>query len=108
MKQNKQQWTRDKQHSSKCKKEIKHDKFFKIHDSILESHIPYGLMTNKSPRIIINKWYHRFKDNCILLSLKNEIDDKKIKKYFMNWKNMAKMSELGVNKNTSTLILSEL
>ena len=66
LKQKKRQWKHDKRHSLRRKKEKKYDKYFKTHDSILETHIPHGPTANKSPHIIIKKWYHRVKDNYIV------------------------------------------
>ena len=38
-------------------------------DEILESHIPYGSDGTKSPHILINKWFHRLRGNCIALKI---------------------------------------
>ena len=59
----------DKRWSMKKKKSMKEKKYFKQHDKILETNIPYGFNATKSPHVVLHKWYHRFKDNCILLKL---------------------------------------
>ena len=56
----------------KKKKAMKEKKYFKQHDEILETNIPYGFDATKSPHVVLHKWYHRFKDNCILLKLNGE------------------------------------
>ena len=89
-----------KKHSAKRKKEIKHEKYFKKHDNILESHIPYGPTANKSPHIIIKKWYHRVKENCIQLCLKNETDDKKNRKIYYKIERYGKNVRVSLKKNT--------
>ena len=77
------QWKYNKRRSVRRKKLMKARKYFKNHDDILEMHIPYGPIANKSPHIMVNHWYHRFKKNCILLRLKDENNDKKIVTSFM-------------------------
>ena len=119
LKQKKRQLKRDKKHSLKRKKQMKYDKYFKTHDSILETHIPHGPTANKSPHIIIKKWYHRVKDNCILLRLKNELNDKKnrkiyydVEKYGKNIKVTSKKNYMNINldgtKNNKILLIVRL
>ena len=119
LKQKKRQWKHDKRHSLQRKKERKYDKYFKTHDSILETHIPHGPMANKSPHIIIKKWYHRVKDNCILLRLKKEINDKKnrkifydVEKYGKNVMIQEKEKKINVNlegtKNNKIILITRL
>ena len=62
----------DKRWSMKKKKSMKEKKYFKQHDKILETNIPYGFNATKSSHVVLHKWYHRFKDNCILLKLNGE------------------------------------
>ena len=99
LKQKKRQWKHDKRHSLQWKKQRKYDKYFKIHDSILETHIPHGPTANKSPHIIIKKWYHRVKDNCILLKLKKEVDDRKNRKIFYDIEKCGKNVMIQEKKN---------
>ena len=80
--QSMRQWKYDKRWSVRRKEKMKAKKYFKNHDDILDTHIPYGPVANKSPHIIVNHWYHRLKDNFILLRLKGENEDKKIAKSF--------------------------
>ena len=119
LKQKNRQWKRDKQHSLKRKQVRKYDKYFKTHDSILETHIPHGPVANKSPHIIIKKWYHRVKENYILLRLKKETDDKKnrkifydVEKYGKNVMIRAKENHININldrtKNKKIILIVRL
>ena len=81
-KQSMRQWKYDKRMSVRRKETIKARKYFKNHDDILNTHIPYGPMANKSPHIMVNHWFHRIKDNCILLRIKGENNNKKNRKIF--------------------------
>ena len=80
--QSMRQWKHDKRRSVRRKELMKARKYFNNHDDILETHIPYGPITNKSPHIMVNHWFHRLKKNCILLRLKDENNDKKNRKIF--------------------------
>ena len=64
------------------KKKAMKKKYFKQHDKILETNIPYGFNATMSPHIVLHKWYHRFKDNCILLKLNGESFDGKNRQIF--------------------------
>ena len=89
------QWKYDKHWSVRRKELMKARKYFKNHDDILETHIPYGPIANKSPHIMVNHLYHGLKDNYILLRLKDENNDKKNRKIFYN------IEEIGVNVRLS-------
>ena len=84
------QWKYDKRWSMKRKDKIKTRKYFKNHDDILEAHIPYGSTANKSPHIMVNHWYHRLKNNCILLKFRSENGDKKNRKVFYEIEDIGK------------------
>ena len=43
------------------KKKLKETKYFKQHDEILNTHIPYVINANASPHIILKHWFHRIK-----------------------------------------------
>ena len=49
---------RDKKISEKNRREKKRKRFWDKEDRILDSHIPYNGISNRSPHILINKWYH--------------------------------------------------
>ena len=93
--QSMRQWKYDKHWSVRRKELMKARKYFKNHDDILETHIPYGPIANKSPHIMVNHLYHGLKDNYILLRLKDENNDKKNRKIFYN------IEEIGVNVRLS-------
>ena len=95
--QSMRQWKYDKRWSVRRKEKMKAKKYFKNHDDILDTHIPYGPVANKSPHIIINHWYHRLKDNCILLRLKGENDDKKNRKIFYDIEEIGRNVQLNHN-----------
>ena len=86
--QDRRQTVHDKRRSVKCKKMMKERKYFRQHDDILESNIPYGFDATKSPHIVLYKWYHQIKHNCILLKFKEECGNaKKIRKFcVMSWR----------------------
>ena len=47
----------------------------------MESHIPYNCASTKLPHILINQWYYRFWQNCIVLKNPYEtgrLQDRKI------------------------------
>ena len=54
-----------KKKSNERKKAMKEKKYFKQHDEILETNIPYGFDATMSPHVVLHKWFHRFKENCI-------------------------------------------
>ena len=49
---------RDKKISEKNRREKKGKRFWDKEDRILDSHIGYNGISNRSPHILINKWYH--------------------------------------------------
>ena len=55
--QSMRQWKYDKHWSVRRKELMKARKYFKNHDDILETHIPYGPIANKSPHIMVNHLY---------------------------------------------------
>lgn len=73
---------RDKKISEKNRLEKKGKRFWDKEDAILNNHIPYNGLSNRSPHILINKWYHRLRDNCIILKSPKEIGDNKFRKIF--------------------------
>ena len=73
---------RDKKMSEKNRRKKKGERFWEKEDRILDSHIPYNGISNRSPHILINKWYHRLCDNCIVLKPPTEIGDNKNRKIF--------------------------
>ena len=75
--QHKRMVRRDKKMSMKNKKLKKEEKKWSNEDQILLTHIPYNCDSTKSPHILINKWYHRLSDNCIVLSKPREINSSK-------------------------------
>ena len=68
---------RDKKMSMKNKKTKRDEKKWLKEDQILLTHIPYNCDSTKSPHILLNKWYHRLSDNCIVLSKPREIGSSK-------------------------------
>ena len=52
--QAKRQWKHNKHWLIEKKKKMKEKNYFKHHDDVLESYIPYGFVANKSPHIIVN------------------------------------------------------
>ena len=54
------------------KKSKKKKKYFKREDHILDTHIPYNGDATKSPHILIQKWFHRLRENCIVLKMPQE------------------------------------
>ena len=58
---------RDRRKSVRTKKIRKEKHHCERESEILESHIPYGSDATKSPHILINKWFHRLRDNSIIL-----------------------------------------
>ena len=66
----------------KKKKSMKEQKYFRQHDKILEINIPYGFNATNSPHVVLHKWYHIFKDNCILLKLNGESFEGKNRQIF--------------------------
>ena len=64
-------------HRSIHHKKNKKKEFRAKEDQILESYIPYDGDATKSPHILINKWYYRLRENCIIL--KNPQEDGKVK-----------------------------
>ena len=89
--------------SVKCKKLMKERKYFSQHDDILESNIPYGLDATKSPHIVLYKWYHQIKNNCILLKLNNEFGDGKNRKIFYNIMEIGSNVKLVKKQNFTTI-----
>ena len=71
--QHKRMVRHDKKMSMKKKKLKREEKKWFSEDQILLTHIPYNCDSTKSPHILINKWYHRLSDNCIVLSKPREI-----------------------------------
>ena len=80
--QERRQTVYDKRMSVKHKKMMKERKYFRQHDDILESNILYSFDATKSPHIVLFKWYHQIKNNCILLQLKEECEEGKNRKIF--------------------------
>ena len=58
---------RDRRRSMLYKRTRKEKKHWEIEDDILASHIPYDGDSKKSPHILINKWFYRLHENCIIL-----------------------------------------
>ena len=83
-KQSKQQLKHDKSVSVRRKKLLKYEKHFICHDEVLESHIPYGVESHKSPNTVMKHWYYRVKHNSIVLSLKAETPEKKNRRVYYN------------------------
>ena len=52
------------------KKKPQRTKYFKQHDEILNTHIPYGINANASPHIILKHWFHRIKKIATCCCLK--------------------------------------
>ena len=63
---------RDRRRSMKYKKSKKEKKYWEQEDQILSTHIPYGGYATKSPHILINKWFHRWRENSIILKRPQE------------------------------------
>ena len=72
----------DKRISMKKKKLLKEKKFFQQHDDVMNTHIPYGIEANASPHIVVNQWFHRIKNNSIVLKLVSEDHTSKHRKIF--------------------------
>ena len=64
---------RDKKMSANSRKNKKMLTYWEKEDKILASHIPYNSMSTRSPHILINKWFHRLSDNCIVLKKPREV-----------------------------------
>ena len=60
----------------------KETKYWVREDELLLTHIPYSGDSTKSPHILINKWFHRLKKNCIVLKNPRENNDKSNCKVF--------------------------
>ena len=73
---------RDRRRSVNFKRKKKETKYWAKEDELLLTHIPYGGESTKSPHILINKWFHRLKKNCIVLKNPRENDDRKNRKIF--------------------------
>ena len=73
---------RDRRRSIEYKKIKKENKYWAKEDEILRTHIPYNGDGTKSPHILINKWFHRLKKNCIVLKDPREEGDRKNCKIF--------------------------
>ena len=73
---------RDRRRSVKHKRMKKETKYWVREDELLLTHIPYGGDTTKTPHILINKWFHRLKKNCIVLKNPRENNDKSNRKIF--------------------------
>ena len=63
---------RDRRRSMQCKRTKKEKKYWAREDEILASHIPYDGDATKSPHILINRWFYRWRENCIILKCPQE------------------------------------
>ena len=63
---------RDRRRSMRYKRTKKEKKYWDREDEILASHIPYDGDATKSPHILINKWFYRWRENCIILKHPHE------------------------------------
>ena len=61
---------------------MKEEKYFKKHDEIINSNIPYGVDANLSPHIFINQWFHRIEKNSVVLRIIEEIQVDNQRKIF--------------------------
>ena len=73
---------RDRRRSVHIKRTKKETKYWAKEDELLLTHIPYGSESTKSPHILINKWFHRLKKNCIVLKNPRENDNQRNRKIF--------------------------
>ena len=62
----------DKRISMKKKRLLKEKKYFKQHDDVMNTNIPHGNEANASPHIVVNQWFHRIRNNSIILKLSHE------------------------------------
>ena len=74
---------RDRRRSVKLKQMKKETKYWVREDELLLTHIPYSGDSTKSPHILINKWFHHLKKNCIILKNPRENNDKSNCKIFL-------------------------
>ena len=79
----------DKRISMKKKKLLKEKKFFRQHDDVMNTHIPHGIEANASPHIVVNQWFHRIKNNSIVLKLASEDHTSKHRKIFYEIENIG-------------------
>ena len=61
---------------------MKEEKYFKQHDDIINSNIPYGVDANSSPHIFINQWFHRIEKNSVVLRMSEEVQLNNQRKIF--------------------------
>ena len=68
-------------------------KYFKQHDDVVNSHIPYGVEANTSPHIIMKQLFHYSEKNSIILSFHGE------QKTGKNHQMLYKVDSFGENVN---------
>ena len=64
------------------KKKKQRKKYFRQHDDLINTHIPYGNEANASPHIVINQQFHRIQKNSIVLKIVSEDKTSKHRKIF--------------------------
>ena len=84
-------------------RQICRDKKRDHEDQILETHIPYNWDLTKSPHILINKWYHRLRDNCVVLKNPRESGSSNERKIFYDVDSIGKNINYNTNKNYMNL-----
>ena len=97
--QQKRMVRRDKKMSMKSKKIKREQKKWDNEDQILETHIPYNWDSTKSPHILINKWYHRLSNNCIILSKPRETGPSNKRQIFYDINSIGENIQYSRKKN---------
>ena len=94
---------RDKKMSVKNKKIKQERKKWDNKDQILETHNPYNWDSTKSLHILINQWYHRLRDNCVVLKIPRESGSSNERKIFYDVDLIGKNINYNTNKNNMIL-----